>query len=286
MRATWVWTANPIPLSVVPVAESEPNVVASVVVSGFLAGPRTAPAADPRRAVEAEPERVVVVLVADRPATLVAGVARFGALTDVAQTGDAHSEDSLSGNLNLWRGTYAVRDTRSRVTRSRLVVGLGAVFAGLTVFTTVLGFVYSPVALALAAAFGVTTYFLWYHASGRLRRRVHRDARAAGSGRTGSRGRTRADGFGAGPREEWTGPRGGPGFDADGSRRRDVGGRRRQAGPSTAEAYRALDLEPGADETAVRTAYREKVKEVHPDTDEGSERAFKRVQSAYDHLSD
>ncbi|WP_049898986.1 J domain-containing protein [Halococcus agarilyticus] len=172
------------------------------------------------------------------------------------------------------------------MTRSRLVIGLGAVFAGLTVLTTVLGFVYSPVALALAAAFGVTTYFLWYHASGRLRRRVHRDARAAGSGRAKSTARTRTDGFGAGPREGRTGPRERRGFDAGRSRRRDVGGRRRQAGPSTAEAYRTLGLEPGADETAVRSAYREKVKEVHPDADDGSERAFKRVQSAYDHLSD
>ena len=169
------------------------------------------------------------------------------------------------------------------MTRSRLVIGLGAVFAGLTVLTTVLGFVYSPVALALAAAFGVTTYFLWYHASGRLRRRVHRDARAAGSGRSG---RSRTGGFGAGPRGERTGPQSGRGFDAGRSRRRGVGGRRRRAGPSTAEAYRTLGLEPGADETAVRTAYREKVKEVHPDAADGSERAFKRVQSAYDHLSD
>ena len=187
------------------------------------------------------------------------------------------------------------------MTRSGLVVGLGGVFAGLTVFTTVLGFVYSPVALALAVPFGAVTYFLWYHVSGRLRERVYRQTRTAGSrraertGRAGQTARTsrtsrtdRAEtgGFGAGPREEWTGPRSDGGFDGGGRRRATAGGQRRRRGPSTAAAYRALDLEPGADEAAVRSAYREKVKEVHPDTDDGSERAFKRVQSAYDHLSD
>lgn len=273
--------------------DSEPNVVASVAPARTVIGFGTTTAGF-CRAVEAEAERVVVVLVADGPPALIAGVARFGALTDLTQPGYAHIRGSSSGNFNLWRETYAVRATSTVVTRSGLVVGLGGVFAGLTVFTTVLGFVYSPVALALAVPFGVVTYFLWYHVSGRLRERVYRQTRTAGSrrterttraGQTTRTGRAETGGFGAGPREEWTGPRSDGGFDAGGRRRATAGGQRRR-GPSTAAAYRALDLEPGADEAAVRSAYREKVKEVHPDTDDGSERAFKRVQNAYDHLSD
>ncbi|HET7325127.1 MAG TPA: J domain-containing protein, partial [Halococcus sp.] len=56
--------------------------------------------------------------------------------------------------------------------------------------------------------------------------------------------------------------------------------------PSTAEAYQTLGLDPGADETTVRAAYREKVKEVHPDTEDGNERTFKRVNEAYERLSE
>jgi hypothetical protein len=51
-----------------------------------------------------------------------------------------------------------------------------------------------------------------------------------------------------------------------------------------AEARRVLDVEPGADEAAVRRAYRERVKEVHPDTDGGSVAAFIRVREAYERL--
>jgi curved DNA-binding protein CbpA len=35
----------------------------------------------------------------------------------------------------------------------------------------------------------------------------------------------------------------------------------------------------------VKQAYREKVKEVHPDTDGGDEEAFKKVNRAYERLT-
>lgn len=158
---------------------------------------------------------------------------------------------------------------------SRLVVGLASVFAGLTVFLAVLGFAYSPVALVVAGPFGVVTYLLWFHASGRLGRRVRRRARTADS-RTEPRG-----GFGAGPRAEWTGPRGRQGF---GSASRN--GSQQRAGPSTTEAYRTLGLDPGADDAAVKRAYREKAKEAHPDTEDGDEQRFKRINEAYERLSE
>jgi hypothetical protein len=46
------------------------------------------------------------------------------------------------------------------------------------------------------------------------------------------------------------------------------------------EAFAELGLDPGADEDAVRRAYRDRAKEVHPDAG-GDEAEFKRVQEAY-----
>jgi hypothetical protein len=168
----------------------------------------------------------------------------------------------------------------SDVPRSQLVLVLASVFAGLTVVLAVLGFAYSPVALAVSLPFGAVTYALWYHASGRLHERVRREAR------TGRRTTTERGGFGAGPREDWTGPRGGGG---GGGGFRDTRQRRttqRMSGPSMRDAYRTLGLDPGADESAIKQAYREKVKETHPDTEEGTERRFKRVNEAYERLSE
>lgn len=165
-------------------------------------------------------------------------------------------------------------------------MGLAAVFAGLFAVTTVIGFVYNLFVLVLAVPFGLTSYFLWYHASGRLRARVRRSNR-----RTRTAGPERG-GFGAGPREEWTGPRrgvsgrgSGVGSTA-GPNGRDVRQPSPRSGLSAVEAYEILGLDPNADRSRVRTAYREKVKDVHPDTESGSRREFKRVNQAYERLTD
>ncbi|EMA41507.1 J domain-containing protein [Halococcus hamelinensis] len=162
----------------------------------------------------------------------------------------------------------------------RLLVGLASVFAGLTVVLAILGFVYSPVVLAVAVPFGVVTYVLWYHVSGRLGERVRRQARAPGFRET-TANRRAGGGFGAGPRGFREGPTGG--------RRERVGGARGPGGgtdgPSAAEAYEVLGLDPGAGEAAVRSAYRERVKQVHPDTEDGDERRFRRVNEAYERLT-
>jgi hypothetical protein len=47
-----------------------------------------------------------------------------------------------------------------------------------------------------------------------------------------------------------------------------------------ASAFRELGLDPGADVETVRDAYRDRVKEVHPDQG-GDEESFKRVREAY-----
>ncbi|MDG5778685.1 J domain-containing protein [Haloarculaceae archaeon H-GB2-1] len=176
------------------------------------------------------------------------------------------------------------------MTRSRLVTGLAVVFALISVVLVVLGVRYNPVILFVAALFGVVTYFFWEHGTGRLAarlyRRVERQA-ARNDGRTASRtADSGSGGFGAGPREAWTGP-----YRRAGRER----ARRSRNGQSTtngtgrytpAEAYRILNLEPGADQPAIKRAYRAKVREVHPDTAGGDQASFKRVTEAYETLTD
>jgi hypothetical protein len=195
------------------------------------------------------------------------------------------------------------------VNRSRLVAVLGTVFAALAVFLGIAGVAVEPLLLLLAVPFGVVAYFMWYQASGRLVERVYAGVEGAarvdegrrppgGDGARGGQGGR--GGFGAGPREEWdpagewarrervSDPRGGG---RRGGRQRRRQRQRRRAprtngGPTAAEAYDILGLDPEADQGAVRRAYRERVKTAHPDTDEGSEEEFKRVNAAYERLSD
>ena len=186
----------------------------------------------------------------------------------------------------------------------RLTKGIAAVFGVLTVVLTVVGILSSPAVLFLALMFGASTYLMYYHLSGKMAASVYErvERRAATDGRGARRGDGRG-GFGAGPREEWEPPRDGRARRAaervrqERARRQQArgaqqqAGRRRQrvqqrSGPSPAEAYDRLDLDPSADESAVKAAYRERVKETHPDTDSGSEREFKRVQAAYETLTD
>jgi hypothetical protein len=164
-----------------------------------------------------------------------------------------------------------------------LMVVLAAVFA-------------DPVPLFVAALFGAATYFFWYHATGRIatgiydrverQARVNSNANANGGGRGGA-------GFGAGPREDWERP----GGEERWERVREARQRRRTRaetgtaprttdGPSPGEARRILGVDSGADQAAIKRAYRERVKETHPDTEGGDEERFKKVNRAYERLSD
>ena len=184
------------------------------------------------------------------------------------------------------------------VNNERLILALAAVFAGMTLVMVVLAVAFrDPVPLFVALPFAAATYFFWYHATGRIAtgiyERVERQARRNAS-TDGGRG-----GFGAGPREDWTPPGGedrwervrGASRTARGGRRA-YDGRSRAAnpnagtGPSAAEARRVLGVGPDADESVVRRAYRERAKETHPDTEGGDEDEFKRVNRAYERLSD
>jgi hypothetical protein len=181
-----------------------------------------------------------------------------------------------------------------------LTKGIAVVFGGLTVVLTAVGLLINPAVLFLALMFGASTYFMYYHLSGKMAASLYErvERQAAQNTGTGRRG-----GFGAGPREEWEPPRDGrrarrSRASQDGQRRRQrrqrrqtAGGRQRRqrvqsSGPSPAEAYRRLGLDPDADQSTIKRAYREKVKEVHPDTDSGSETEFKQVQAAYETLTD
>ncbi|RLM57116.1 J domain-containing protein [Halobellus sp. Atlit-31R] len=179
--------------------------------------------------------------------------------------------------------------------RDGLVIGIAAVFAGTTVLLTVLAFVYQPFLLLLAVPFGIATYLLWYHASGRLRDRFRNGVRG-GPGRqratAASRGPRDFEGFGPGRRAAGAAEdrRAGRGqrraTDGRGRSRRTAGPQRSPNEPTRAEAYRTLGLDPDADEADVRAAYRERVKSAHPDTDSGDEEQFKRVNRAYERLTD
>jgi len=52
------------------------------------------------------------------------------------------------------------------------------------------------------------------------------------------------------------------------------------------EAYAVLDVDPGRAEAVVRDAYLSHIKEVHPDRENGSREAFRRVQRAYERLTE
>lgn len=158
-------------------------------------------------------------------------------------------------------------------------MGLAATFSGLTVLLVVAALAArQPLVLLVAIPFGLVAYVTYRQATGRLLtwtgsgpfgNRSHRSARQGGP----ERGRRVADDR----RGPWTGA----------TRRRQVGGNGRRAGgtgPSEREAYRILDLDPGANEATIRKAYRRKVKDVHPDADGGDEDEFKRVTEAYETL--
>lgn len=175
-------------------------------------------------------------------------------------------------------------------------MALSGVFGVMAVLQFALAVRYSLFFLTIAAAFGLASYLVWYHASGRMADRVRQRA-AAGEYERQARER---GGFGAGPREQRfrdaRGPfgsarrsggprgRGGRGRTAADDRRRAPGGQQMADGPTPAEAARILGVRPGDDESQIKAAYRQKVKAVHPDTDEGSEEAFKRVNRAYETL--
>lgn len=151
-----------------------------------------------------------------------------------------------------------------RVTQTNLLWGLVVVFAAIAVGQVVLGVLYTPVLFVVALPFAAAAYLLWYHVSGRMASNVRTRVRARPSWED-ARAEARARG------EPFTGDR----------RRRAPPADDRMA-PSA--AYEALGLDSDASDAEIQRAYREKVKETHPDRQGGDEEAFKRVSEAYRRL--
>lgn len=155
------------------------------------------------------------------------------------------------------------------MTPSRLLLAVAAVLAGAAALFVVLGAVFNLLLVAAAVPFGLAAYFLWSHATGRLHARIRRrvidreafdrDQRAAWSAR-----------------EATTGPEEPASWTAEHGPLRTMG---------RAEALAVLDLSRGADQAAIRQAYRDRVKAVHPDADDGDEDEFRRVRTAYERLT-
>lgn len=174
--------------------------------------------------------------------------------------------------------------------RSRFIIALAVAFGAMTVALAIAGALYNLAILAPAGLFGAVTYLLWMHGTGRLAARVYRRVEqqaATNGGPSGPSGATEAR------RQEPTGRT---------RRSRRTGSRRttdRRRGTSATrpdrsepeemsrrEASRVLDVEIGADQETIKRAYRERVKDVHPDAADGDTQAFKRVRTAYERLEE
>lgn len=172
--------------------------------------------------------------------------------------------------------------------RDVLILGIAAVLAGLTATLVMLGITQSLFILVAAIPTGAAAYFMWYQASGRMKEDL-RDRAARGQARArasrGPRGgnsrfareaRARmGDGGRVGPN--------GPGPNGRGP----TGGAsmRGNSGMPPGDARRTLGVEAGVSESDLKSAYRERVKETHPDSG-GDEEEFKRVNRAYETLKD
>lgn len=165
-----------------------------------------------------------------------------------------------------------------------ILIGMTATFVGLTALLVVAGVVVNPLLLVVAVPFGIAAYLMWYHASGRLRERTRREADRIGATereRARQRARTAEN-----RRDAYRTARGSR---AAAGRRRNGDSRDRAPSASAMserEAYATLELDPAADQEAIRTTYRERAKRLHPDGDEGDEEAFKRLNRAYEVLKE
>ncbi|WP_312908344.1 J domain-containing protein [Natronosalvus caseinilyticus] len=188
--------------------------------------------------------------------------------------------------------------------RSPIVLLVAALFAGMTALLVIGSFVSrSPIPFVVAVPLGATAYFMYYHGSGKLleslRRRQVRSRQRQHERTRHARGNRDRGGFGAGPRARGD-PRTrgerearfGVGLGGDGSGSGPTGWRSEDprnrvsatsSEPTTAEARSVLGVDPTADQATIKRAYRDRVKDVHPDRG-GDEAEFKRVTAAYDRL--
>lgn len=169
--------------------------------------------------------------------------------------------------------------------RNGLILGVAAVLSGVTVVMLLAGIVVNPFFLLVSIPFGSSAYLLWYQASGKLS-----DDMTQGETNTfGSQGRNTGfdpESFGAGSSTS-------DNFASESARRAQQYREKARANQavderttiSQSDAYQILDVDPVADEAEIKAAYRQKVKQYHPDTPSGDEEMFKKVSRAYEVLS-
>ena len=171
--------------------------------------------------------------------------------------------------------------------RDTLGIVLAGVFAGLAVLLAVVALAKQPFLLLVALPFAAAAYLVWKGATGSFplggrARRVNPDEARAARERYADRDPAGArEGFDARQRRHRT---------TDQRRQRtDAAGRRGARGHQSEslarrEAARVLGVDADAEPAVIRSAYRESVKEVHPDADGGDTEAFQRVNEAYERL--
>lgn len=166
------------------------------------------------------------------------------------------------------------------VARDTLGIGLAGVFAGIAVLLAVVALATQPFLLLASLPFVAAAYLLWLAGTGRTpfwresRPGAARTARANQERREPGHSQNR---FGPEARRDAAG--GGMG---SGRRRRG----RQSDTLARREAAHVLGVDVDADPAAVRNAYRESVKEVHPDAEGGDEEAFQRVNEAYERFQE
>ena len=191
------------------------------------------------------------------------------------------------------RGVYGPAPPIGGVDRDVLLLGIAAVLAGLTATLAMLAIAYSPFVILAAIPTGAAAYFLWYQASGRLKEDMRsratgrRSGPRAGEGAPGGNSRFAREArarMGDGGR---VGPRGAGGRGARTRGRGSTGGAAMAgtSGMPPGDARRTLGVDADASQSEVKAAYRDRVKETHPDSG-GDEEEFKRVNSAYEPLKE
>ncbi|MFB6254825.1 MAG: DnaJ domain-containing protein [Halobacteriaceae archaeon] len=135
---------------------------------------------------------------------------------------------------------------------SPYLVVLAGIFALIAVVFGILGVLYSPISIGVGIPFAIVAVIFWLHGSGRLHRYVRSRAQKKTS------------------REDTT------------SQRRQTYAQPNSS-QSLTEARNILDVSRHATEEEIKQAYRQKVKEVHPDQD-GSREKFEQLNKAYETL--
>jgi len=173
--------------------------------------------------------------------------------------------------------------------RDTVGVALAGVLAGLATMLFVAAIAVQPFLVAVAIPFAAGAYLVWQASIGEYGR-----ASPAGARRARARAaneRTASDGPGhatAGERRRRRERRQEYERARTEGRRRASGGDRGRGTDTLArkEAARVLGVDVDADAATVRRAYRERVKEVHPDTEGGDAETFQKVNDAYERLDD